>query len=215
MIELLNVSKEYGLTKALDNVSLKIEKGEFVGVMGPSGSGKSTLLNIIGAIEKPSSGKVFLFDKEISSLSTKELLNLKRSKVGFIFQFYYLLEDFTVFENVYNFGKLFNKSIKKEDVLNILEKVGIKNKLKNRPSELSGGQQQRTAIARALIINPILIIADEPTGNLSHDEGLNIINMLKDLSKKEGKTVVVATHNQEFIPLFDRVIKLRDGKLID
>lgn len=215
MIELLNVSKEYGLTKALDNVSLKIEKGEFVGVMGPSGSGKSTLLNIIGAIEKPSSGKVFLFDKEISSLSTKELLNLKRSKVGFIFQFYYLLEDFTVFENVYNFGKLFNKSIKKEDVLNILEKVGIKNKLKNRPSELSGGQQQRTAIARALIINPILIIADEPTGNLSHDEGLNIINMLKDLSKKEGKTVVVATHNQEFVSLFDRVIKLRDGKLID
>ncbi len=215
MIELLNVSKEYGLTKALDNVSLKIEKGEFVGIMGPSGSGKSTLLNIIGAIEKPSYGKVFLFGKEINSLSTKELLNLKRSKVGFIFQFYYLLEDFNVFENVYNFGKLFNKSIKKEDVLNILEKVGIKNKLKNRPSELSGGQQQRTAIARALIINPILIIADEPTGNLSHDEGLNIISMLRDLSKKEGKTVVVATHNQEFIPLFDRVIKLRDGKLID
>ncbi len=215
MIELLNVSKEYGLTKALDNVSLKIEKGEFVGIMGPSGSGKSTLLNIIGAIEKPSYGKVFLFGKEINSLSTKELLNLKRSKVGFIFQFYYLLEDFNVFENVYNFGKLFNKSIKKEDVLSILEKVGIKNKLKNRPSELSGGQQQRTAIARALIINPILIIADEPTGNLSHDEGLNIISILKDLSKKEGKTVVVATHNQEFIPLFDRVIKLRDGKLID
>lgn len=201
VIELKDISKRYKDTKVLEHLNLKIHRGEFVGIMGPSGCGKSTTLHIMGGIDEPSDGEVFIFGKSLKTMKEKDISKLRKTYISFIFQFYYLLEDFNVLENVSLFGK-------REKALELIKFLRLENRLKHRPYELSGGEQQRVAIARALIKEPTILIADEPTGNLDYNEAKKIFSLLKTLNKEKNITIVVATHNEELKLFFDNTYYL-------
>lgn len=200
---------------ALDGVSFEVKRGEFVSIVGPSGSGKSTLLNVIGALDRPTSGKVFINGQEIFLLDDARLSDVRSRLIGFIFQSYNLVNRMSVQENV-EFPAIFSErpsSDSRTRALELLETLGIKDKAKQKPVDLSGGEQQRVAIARALINDPALVLADEPTGNLDTKTGREVFNLLKMLSDRFGTTVVMVTHNLELAGMTTRSIYIRDGRI--
>lgn len=218
MLYLDNISKFYRTTEvetaALLNVSIKINTGEFVAIMGPSGCGKSTLLNILGMLDKPTSGTYFLFDKEINKLPEKNLAEERRSTIGFIFQNSNLIEDLNVFDNIevaliYRKIPIFER---RKRIVNALESIGLSHRVNHFPSQLSGGQQQRIAIARAMVSNPKIILADEPTGNLDSSNGDSILELLSELSDS-GTTIVMVTHSPSHALKAQRTIEMLDGKI--
>ncbi len=216
IVRLRGVWKVYpGGTTALRGVDLSVEEGEFVGVMGPSGSGKSTLLHIIGGLDTPTEGIAEVFGKNVAGMSEEELTLFRRGRIAYIFQFYYLLEDLTVFENVALIGSILNVPYARRKAEELLEFLRLKDRMSHKPSQLSGGEQQRVAIARALLVKPALILADEPTGNVDQEEGRRIFELFRELSKKEGITFIVATHNPELRQFMDRVVFLRDGEIVE
>jgi len=201
--------------KALDNVSIEIKRGRYVSIVGPSGSGKTTLFNMIGGLDRPSEGKVFIDKVDVSKLDAYELAWLRCHKVGYIFQTFNLIPVLTALENVC-LPMIFagtQKSERMKKAENLLEMVGLKSRINHRPSELSAGQQQRVAIARALANDPALILADEPTGNLDSNTGLEIINILKRMNREKGVTIIAATHDIKIIDVSDDVVWLSDGKI--
>jgi len=219
--ETINLTKIYKSNSvevyALQNVNLKIRRGEFVAVVGPSGSGKSTLLNLLGVLDKPTSGRVLIDGVDTLTLNSVELAKLRNEKIGFIFQAYNLINRTTVLRNVELPAVV--KGVPKEERIRrakeLLELMGLGDKLNRKPLTLSGGEQQRVAIARALINNPTLILGDEPTGNVDSKTGYEIFDLLRKLSREHGATIVVVTHNLELAKLTDRIVYLRDGKIED
>lgn len=218
MLELKHIKKYYKMgdttVKALDDVSLKIEDGEFVTIIGPSGSGKSTMMNIVGCLDVATSGEYYVDGVEISNYSENQLAYLRNKKMGFIFQGFNLLQNLNAFENV-ELPLIYQgipKAERQKRVVEALEMVGMKERMKHKPSELSGGQQQRVAIARALATKPMCILADEPTGNLDTKTGNEIMKILKNLNE-QGTTVVIITHNDEIAKLSRRVVHILDGKI--
>lgn len=213
-----NLSKTYGsgenLVRAIDDVNLKIEKGEFIAIVGPSGSGKSTLLHLLGGVDNPSSGKIFIDGNDISKYTSKELALFRRRKVGLIYQFYNLIPNLTVRHNIELPLKLDKRKINEEALLDTVRKLGIENKLDSFPSELSGGQQQRVAIARSLIYSPSLVLADEPTGNLDRENSREIIEILKYFNRTLKQTIIVITHDESIALEAERVITIVDGKVV-
>ncbi len=215
-IEFKNVSKEYKMGEvtinALDKANFEIEKGELVVIVGPSGAGKTTALNILGGMDKLTSGNVVIDGKDISNLKSKQLIKYRREDIGFVFQFYNLVQNLTALENV----ELANQICKNPlDAMTILEKVGLKDRSKNFPSQLSGGEQQRVAIARAIAKNPKLLLCDEPTGALDYNTGKQILQLLQDTARKEKMTVIIITHNTAIAPMADKVIHFKNGKAQD
>ncbi len=202
-------------TIALDRVNLAIEKGEFVAIMGPSGCGKTTLLNILGLLERPTSGKYWFDNIEVSLLSELKRTRLRRGRIGFVFQSFNLIEELNVYQNI-ELPLLYlgtSSQERKKLVIEVLERIKMTHRKKNYPRQLSGGQQQRIAIARAVITNPLLILADEPTGNLDSVNGEEIVNLLTDLNQ-EGTTVVMVTHSPSYADKAHRIIQLFDGHII-
>ena len=195
---------------ANDAISFDIDEGEFVVILGPSGAGKSTLLNIIGGMDNASKGSINIFGKEIVGLSEAELTRYRREDIGFVFQFYNLIPNLTVLENVELAGQIVKQPKKTTDILKL---VGLEHRMDNFPSQISGGEQQRVAIARAIAKNPKLLLCDEPTGALDYKTGKNILNILKDYSVNEKKTVVIITHNSSIAEAADKVIEIYDAKV--
>ena len=218
ILKVENLRKEYseGNSKviALDGVNLEIERGEFVAIVGPSGSGKSTLLHIIGGVDSPDDGKVYIDGNDISKYSTKELAYFRRRKVGLIYQFYNLIPNLTVRHNIELPLKLDKRKINQDEFSDIVKKLGIESKLNSFPSELSGGQQQRVAIARSLIYSPSLVLADEPTGNLDRENSREIIEILKYFNRTLKQTIIVITHDESIALEAERVITIVDGKIV-
>ena len=218
IVRVENLSKTYGsgenLVRAIDDVNLKIEKGEFIAIVGPSGSGKSTLLHLLGGVDNPSSGKIFIDGNDISKYTSKELALFRRRKVGLIYQFYNLIPNLTVRHNIELPLKLDKKKINEEALLDIVRKLGIEDKLDSFPSELSGGQQQRVAIARSLVYSPSLVLADEPTGNLDRENSREIIEILKYFNRTLKQTIIVITHDESIALEAERVITIVDGKVV-
>ena len=218
VISINNISKTYEgppPVKALDEVSLEVNQGDLVAIVGQSGSGKSTLLNMIGLLDSVTAGSIQIEGKDISELSGNELSKFRGEKIGFIFQSFFLLPGLNAQENVAE-GLLYQGISRSDRLLKageVLEKVGLGDRLTHLPKELSGGQQQRGAIARALVQDPAFVLADEPTGNLDKESGINILNILKDLNN-QGKTVIMITHNQEHASMFKKVVELVDGKIV-
>lgn len=208
-------SKE-NLNNVLDNISFEIEKGEFVSLMGESGSGKSTLLYLIGGLDKPTNGEVLIDSKDINKMKEKQLAELRRKDIGFVFQFYNLVQNLTVEENIMLPVIMDGKKERdyKERLEKILKTIGLEDKRRALPSQLSGGQQQRVSIARAIILNPSLILADEPIGNLDSKSGEAVMNLFKKINKEDQITILQVTHSEEASRYGSRVIKLRDGKII-
>ncbi len=211
-IEFKNVVKEYKMgeiaIKALDNTNFEIEKGELVVIVGPSGAGKTTALNILGGMDTITSGKVIIDHQEISSFKTKQLIQYRREDIGFIFQFYNLVQNLTALENVELATQICKNPLEPKT---ILTKVGLEQRMNNFPSQLSGGEQQRVAIARAIAKNPKLLLCDEPTGALDYKTGKQILQLLQDTCRKEKMTVIIITHNQALTPMADRVIHFKNG----
>lgn len=218
ILKVESLRKEYGEGNnkviALDGVDLQIERGEFVAIVGPSGSGKSTLLHIIGGVDSPDDGKVYIDGNDISQYSSKELAYFRRRKVGLIYQFYNLIPNLTVRHNIELPLKLDKREINKEELLDIVKKLGIESKLDSFPSELSGGQQQRVAIARSLIYSPSIILADEPTGNLDRKNSKEIIDIFKYFNKTLKQTIILITHDEEVALEASRIITIVDGKIV-
>mgnify|MGYP006228165525 FL=1 len=218
VISINDISKVYEgppPVKALDGVSLNVKEGDLVAIVGQSGSGKSTLLNMIGLLDSVTDGSIEIEGKDISDLTDNELSKFRGEKIGFIFQSFFLLPGLTAQENVAE-GLLYqgiSRSERLEKAGEVLEQVGLGDRLSHLPKELSGGQQQRVAIARALVQDPAFVLADEPTGNLDKESGINILNILKELNN-QGKTVIMITHNQEHANMFKKVIELVDGKIV-
>lgn len=213
-VEFRNVSKVYQMgeveVSAVDDMNFQIEEGEFVVVVGPSGAGKTTLLNMLGGMDRLTSGKIFLDGNEISSYSEKELTYYRRYDIGFVFQFYNLVQNLTALENVELASQICKDPL---DASEVLELVGLGHRLDNFPAQLSGGEQQRVAIARALAKNPKLLLCDEPTGALDYKTGKAILHLLQTTCSDTGKTVVLITHNQAFTEIADRVIHVREGRV--
>ena len=212
-----HLKKYYGegetLVKALDDVSLRVERGEFVSIIGTSGSGKSTLLHMLGGLDNPTEGKVIIDDKDISGLRGDELCIFRRRKIGFIFQSFNLVPSISIYENIILPIQLDGKKVDKEFVENVVETLGLSNKLDRIPSKLSGGQQQRVAIARALASKPAIILADEPTGNLDSKTSQDVLGLLKTTGQKFNQTMVMITHNDEIAQMADRTIRIEDGHI--
>jgi len=203
--------------QVLDNLTLQVDKGQSIGIVGASGSGKSTLLHILGGLDKPTSGRVSLMGQDLSQLSQKQLSGLRNQYLGFVYQFHHLLPEFSALENVMMpllIGKR-PKEQARERALLMLEKVGLKDRVLHRPGELSGGERQRAAIARALVTDPACLLADEPTGNLDRKNALNILDMMMELKQELGTALVVVTHDDEMAARFDRVLNMTDGALSD
>ena len=214
-VEIKDVVKEYKTgeitIKAADGMNFSFEKGEFVVIVGPSGAGKTTVLNILGGMDKLTSGNVIVDGNDISRYSNRELTTYRRHDIGFVFQFYNLVQNLTALENVELAGQICKNPL---DAKKVLESVGLKERMKNFPAQLSGGEQQRVSIARAIAKNPKLLLADEPTGALDYQTGKAILKLLQDTCKK-GMTVVVITHNQAIAPMANRIIKIKNGKVSD
>ncbi len=214
-----NVRKIYGTGEsevhALDGVDLKVEKGEFVAVVGTSGSGKSTLLHMLGGLDRPTSGTVTVDGKDIFSLKDEALTIFRRRKIGFVFQNYNLVPVLNVYENIVLPVQLDGNEPNKKYIDSIIDMLGLSAKLKNLPNNLSGGQQQRVAIARALAAKPAIILADEPTGNLDSRTSQDVLSLLKISSQKLAQTIVMITHNEEIAQLADRIIRIEDGRIVD
>ena len=218
ILRIENLSKIYGkgTTKvvALDNVSFKVDKGEFVAIVGASGSGKSTLLHLIGGVDRPTSGKVFIDGKDIYQFNDDELAIFRRRQVGLIYQFYNLIPILNVEENITLPLKLDNREINEKKLNETIQLLGLENRRKHLPNELSGGQQQRTSIGRAMITSPSIILADEPTGNLDSKSSDEIVSLLKKSNRDYKQTIIMITHNMEIAKIADRIIKIEDGKLL-
>ncbi len=218
ILKIENLKKVYGSgeteVKALDDISFQVEEGEFIAIIGPSGSGKSTLLHSIAGLEKPTSGNVYFYDKDIYKMNKKELTILRRQKIGIIYQFYNLIPTLNVEENITLPIELDRKKIDTKKLDEIIKFLGLEKRKKHLPNELSGGQQQKVAIGRALMINPTIILADEPTGNLDSKSSEEIMKVLKKANKDYKQTIIMITHNLEIAKLADRIIKIEDGKII-
>ena len=206
--------KEETLVKALDGVSLCVERGEFVSIIGTSGSGKSTLLHMLGGLDTPTSGSIIIDDKDISTLSGDTLCIFRRRKIGFVFQSFNLVPSISVYDNIVLPIQLDGKKEDKDYIENVVETLGLKEKLTTLPTKLSGGQQQRVAIARALASKPAIILADEPTGNLDSKTSQDVLGLIKTTSKKYNQTIVMITHNDEIAQLADRIIRIEDGRIV-
>ena len=215
-IEFKNITKQYKMGEvkinALNNTNFEINKGELVVIVGPSGAGKTTALNILGGMDTATSGKVIVDNKEITKLTSKQLVTYRRNDIGFVFQFYNLVQNLTAKENVELATQLCNDALNVDD---ILTKVGLENRKDNFPSQLSGGEQQRVAIARAIAKNPKLLLCDEPTGALDYKTGKSILKLLQDMSRKENMTVIIITHNGAIAPMADKVIHFKNGTAED
>ncbi|EAI4317186.1 ABC transporter ATP-binding protein [Campylobacter coli] len=211
LIQIKNLSKEFGKVKALDNINLNIYKGEWLAIMGPSGSGKSTLLNILSLMDDPSSGKYILDNEDLEQINEEQKITLRREKIGLIFQQFHLIPYLSALENIM-LSQYYHSSVDEEDAKAVLEKVGLSHRLSHLPSQLSGGEQQRVCIARALINNPEILLADEPTGNLDEANEKIVLETLQKL-KNEGKTIVLITHNPELAKFADRTLILQHGIL--
>lgn len=211
LIKITNLNKEFGKIKALDNINLSVYEGEWLAIMGPSGSGKSTLLNILSLMDTPSSGEYMLDGEKLEHIDEEQKISLRREKIGLIFQQFHLIPYLNALENVM-LSQYYHSSIDEEDAKMVLEKVGLSHRLNHLPSQLSGGEQQRVCIARALINNPELLLADEPTGNLDEANEKIVLETLQKL-KNEGKTIVLITHNPDLAKFADRTIILQHGVL--
>ena len=213
-----NLCKTYGKgkneVKALDNISFSVNKGEFIAIIGPSGSGKSTLLHILGGVDKPTSGKVFMNNQDVYVQNDEQLAIFRRRQVGLIYQFYNLIPILNVVENITLPLKLDGQKVNEERVNELLELIGLAERRKHLPSQLSGGQQQRVSIGRALINAPALVLADEPTGNLDSKSSQEIIELLKHSNKKYGQTLIVITHDENIALQADRIIRIADGQIV-
>ena len=214
-----NLSKVYGKGEnkvvALDNVSFSVEKGEFVAIVGESGSGKSTLLHLVGGVDRPTKGKVFIDGKNIYEMNDDKLAIFRRRQVGLIYQFYNLIPILNVEENITLPLELDNREVDKKSLKELLELLGLENRSKHLPNELSGGQQQRVSIGRALITNPAIILVDEPTGNLDSKSSDEIVALLKKSNKDYNQTIIMITHNMEIAKEADRIIKIEDGRIVE
>ncbi|NCB91695.1 MAG: ABC transporter ATP-binding protein [Clostridia bacterium] len=212
-----NLKKYYGSSenqvKALDGVNLEVERGEFVAIVGTSGSGKSTLLHMLGGLDHPTSGNVFVDDKDISTLKEDALCVFRRRKIGFVFQSYNLVPVLNVYENIVLPIELDGNTVDKAYVEQVVSVLGLKERLFSLPNQLSGGQQQRVAIARALATKPAILLADEPTGNLDSKTSQDVLSLLKVSSERFGQTIVMITHNEEIAQLADRIIRIEDGRI--
>ena len=212
-----NLVKIYGQgeneVKALNNVSLEIEEGEFVSIVGSSGSGKSTLLNMLGGLDRLSSGDIYINNKKLGDMKDEELTIFRRRNIGFVFQNYNLVPILNVYENIVLPIELDGMKIDEEYIDSIINTLGLNQKMTNMPNNLSGGQQQRVAIARAIATKPAIILADEPTGNLDSKTSMDVIGLLKMTSQKFNQTIVMITHNEEIAQLADRIIRIEDGKI--
>jgi putative ABC transport system ATP-binding protein len=217
MIKFENISKVYPMGKrdltVLKGVSFEIKKGELVAIMGPSGSGKSTMLNLMGCLDKPTTGKYYLDDKEVSSLKDGELAQIRGKKIGFIFQTFNLLSKLTALANV-ELGMTYAGGIDRQKAVEALTKVGLSERMKHRPVELSGGEQQRVAIARAIVKSPTLFLADEPTGQLDSHSGEEVISILTSLHAEHGITLVLVTHDINIAKHCQRIIRFKDGEVV-
>ena len=213
-----NLCKTYGKgkneVKALDHISFSVNKGEFIAIIGPSGSGKSTLLHILGGVDKPTSGKVFMNDHDVYVQNDEQLAIFRRRQVGLIYQFYNLIPVLNVVENMTLPLKLDGQKVNEERVNELLDLLGLAERRKHLPSQLSGGQQQRVSIGRALINAPALVLADEPTGNLDSKSSQEIIGLLKHSNKKYGQTLIVITHDENIALQADRIIRIEDGQIV-
>ena len=213
-----NLSKEYGKgeakVKALDNVSFKVNKGEFVAIVGASGSGKSTLLHLIGGVDRPTSGKVYIDGKDIYNFNDDELAIFRRRQVGLIYQFYNLIPILNVEENITLPLDLDNREVNKQKLNELIKLLGLEERRTHLPNELSGGQQQRTSIGRSMITNPAIILADEPTGNLDSKSSDEIVELLKKSNRDYKQTIIIITHNMEIAKMADKIIKIEDGKIV-
>lgn len=222
ILEATNINKSYvqsgNALHVLKGIDLKVDEGEIIAIVGPSGAGKSTLMHIMGGLDTPDQGTVTLEGEDIYKLRASKRAQVRNNKIGFVFQFYHLLPEFTALENVFLPAMIQTKKVKKKELelvgLNFLEKVGLKNRGHHKPYQLSGGEQQRVAIARALVNKPRIIFCDEPTGNLDSESGNEIISLLMDLNKRNKQTLVLVTHDETVAAKSHRVIHIRDGELV-
>ena len=217
ILQTTDLKKYYGtepnITKALDGVTLSIEEGEFVAIVGTSGSGKSTLLNMMGGLDTPTSGSIQVKGKELSKFKDEQLTIFRRRNIGFIFQNYNLVPVLNVYENIVLPVELDGNKVDKKFMKEVVQMLGLEDKLNNMPNNLSGGQQQRVAIARALVSKPAIVLADEPTGNLDSRTSNDVLGLLKVTSQKFHQTIVMITHNNEIAQLADRIIRIEDGRI--
>ncbi len=211
-----NISRRYGSLQVLKGVDISIEKGEIVSIVGSSGAGKSTLLHILGTLDKPDSGKVVLQNINATALSGSRLADFRNKHIGFVFQFHHLLPEFTALENVSIPGWIAHakKTAVKERATELLTILGLRDRMEHKPNALSGGEQQRVAVARALINNPAIVFADEPTGNLDSANANELHQLFFDLRKKFGQTFLIVTHNEELSKISDRIVHMKDGKIV-
>ena len=218
ILQTTELKKYYGtkpnITKALDGVNLSVEQGEFVAIVGTSGSGKSTLLNMIGGLDVPTSGKVIVDGRDLSTLKDEQLTIFRRGKIGFIFQNYNLVPVLNVYENIVLPVELDGNKVDKKFMKEVVRMLGLEDKLNNMPNNLSGGQQQRVAIARALVSKPSIVLADEPTGNLDSKTSADVLGLLQRTSREFNQTLVMITHNDAIAQLADRIVRIEDGKIV-
>jgi len=218
ILQTTELKKYYGaepnITKALDGVTLSIERGEFVAIIGTSGSGKSTLLNMMGGLDVPTSGQIIVDGKELSTLNDEALTIFRRRNIGFIFQNYNLVPILNVYENIVLPVELDGDTVDQKFMADVVSMLGLEDKLKNMPNNLSGGQQQRVAIARALVSKPAIVLADEPTGNLDSRTSADVLGLLQRTSREFNQTLVMITHNDAIAQLADRIVRIEDGKIV-
>ena len=219
VLQTIDLKKYYGeepnITRALDGVNFSVDDGEFVAVVGTSGSGKSTLLHMMGGLDTPTSGSVFVRDKDLSKMNDEQLTIFRRRNIGFIFQNYNLVPILNVYENIVLPVELDGDTVDQRFMDNIVNMLGLDDKLNNMPNQLSGGQQQRVAIARALISKPAIVLADEPTGNLDSKTSAEVLGLLKRTSEEFHQTIVMITHNNDIARLADRIVRIEDGKIAE
>lgn len=218
ILQTKNLKKYYGeepnITRAVDDVDLSVNKGEFVAIVGTSGSGKSTLLHMVGGLDTPTSGSVIVHEKELSQMNDEELTIFRRRNIGFVFQNYNLVPILNVYENIVLPVELDGGTVDRNFANEVIQVLALEDKLKSMPNNLSGGQQQRVAIARALIIKPAIVLADEPTGNLDSKSSSDVLGLLKLTSEKFNQTIVMITHNNDIALLADRIIRIEDGRIM-
>ncbi len=215
-VKIEKLEKYYGQLHVLNNISLEIKRGEIISIVGPSGAGKSTLLHLIGTLDKPDSGTIIIGNTDTGKMNARQLASFRNRKIGFIFQFHHLLPEFTAIENVMLPALIagLTKTESSAHAEKLLDKLGLKDRREHKPSELSGGEQQRVAVARALINNPEVVLADEPSGNLDSENAKNLHRLFFDLRSLTGQTFIIVTHNEELAGMADRKLEMRDGKIL-